>query len=218
MDILFASNNRGKFDELEKDFAVLDINLIFDGNLTLKEDSSLLLENSLEKAISAVEQKNIIALGDDSGLFIEALDYFPGVYSKRWLNTSDHGRNQEILNMMKNEKNRVAYLISRFTLVDLSGSIISKAVVKNKFDISTEEHGMYGFGYDSILVPNYIDLMNYEYYDQEQINKVIIMKQKIKENKLTIGDLTQEEKNLINNRGYIAKNISSDLNKYLLKK
>lgn len=77
IDILFASNNKGKYDELVEDFKNVGINLIYDGNLELHEDAETLRENSMEKAIQASVQKNMYSLSDDSGVFIEALDYFP---------------------------------------------------------------------------------------------------------------------------------------------
>lgn len=69
VDILFASNNKGKYDELVTDFKDVGINLIYDGNLELHEDAETLRENSWEKAIQASIQKNMYALSDDSRSF-----------------------------------------------------------------------------------------------------------------------------------------------------
>lgn len=43
IDVLFASNNKGKYDELVKDLREKGINLIYDGKLTLKEQEETLI-------------------------------------------------------------------------------------------------------------------------------------------------------------------------------
>ena len=102
-----------------------------------------------------------MTLSDDSGVFIEVLDYFPGVYSRRWAGEpqDDKFRNDAILDRMQNEKERTAYLISRFTLMDTDFSILGTYAVKNKFTVSYEEKGEHGFGYDKILLNFFINFI-----------------------------------------------------------
>lgn len=190
--ILFASNNRGKYDELVQDFYTVGFELVYDGNLNLPETSNRLSENAYTKAAAAAKEKGMVALGDDSGIFIEALDYFPGVYSRRWFGdeNDDHSRNQQILRLMKDEDDRTAYLISRFSLVDPNGKELFNTKVENKFYISREELGTNGFGYDNILIPS-----------EEMVKRINTT------DCFTIGTYTQEEKNIINNRGRIAKEL-----------
>ena len=52
--------------------------------LDLPETSELLFENARIKAIAAAKHSGMYALGDDSGVFVEAIDWFPGVHSRRW--------------------------------------------------------------------------------------------------------------------------------------
>ena len=59
-DILFASNNKGKYYELVNDFNAVGINLIYDGTLDLKESAKTLKDISKEKARQAVEQKHMM--------------------------------------------------------------------------------------------------------------------------------------------------------------
>ena len=87
--ILFASNNRGKYDELAKDFSAAGLDLVFYADiglpkLNLPEDYEILAENAREKAVAAATVTGYYALGDDSGVFISCLDGFPGVHSRRW--------------------------------------------------------------------------------------------------------------------------------------
>lgn len=218
IDILFASNNKGKYNELVEDFKAVGINLIYDGNLTLKESAQTLKGTSLEKAYQAVEQRHMMSLSDDSGVFIEVLDYFPGVHSRRWAGAADDDeyRNEAVLDMMNGETERDAYLISRFTLVDANLNVLGKYSVKNKFTISSTEKGTYGFGYDKILVPSsdmlnrYISDGSYSTEDYEYVSKLNFAN-RIEDQQMTIAELTQPEKNDICNRGRIAKEVKRTL-------
>lgn len=204
-DILFASHNIGKYDELSAAFKDEGMNLIFYTDINMKlelpEDSEILAENAFQKASAAAKQTGYYALGDDSGIFISALDGFPGVHSRRWsgAENDDAGRNERILNLMKDEPDRDVYLISRFSLVNPNGEEIYKTVVKNKFTVSFSEVGKAGFGYDSILIPDLMNVMNSNLPYERKFD--------IACNKRTIAELTQDEKNAINNRGRIAKEI-----------
>ena len=210
-DILFASHNRGKYDELVDDFANEGINLIFYADAGLPEiyfpeNSEILAENAFEKAAAAAAQTGYYSLGDDSGIFISALDGFPGVHSRRWTGSDvdDKYRNEKIIELLKDEEDRSVHLISRFSLVDPNGKQIYKTVVNNEFTIADSIYGSSGFGYDSILIPSIENVLNSS-LDKERKFEILI-------NKYTIADCSQEEKNAINNRGRIAKEIKNALN------
>jgi len=211
LEVLFASHNKGKIDELTKDFNEQGIDLKLYTDVTsekfeIPEDSEILAVNANEKASVVANHTGYFSLGDDSGVFIEALDYFPGVHSRRWSGSDDDdlGRDKQIINLMKDEENRNVYLISRFSLVDETGDEICKTYIKNKFEISYEIKGNNGFGYDPILIPS-----------KDAINSAIgisdLRKEEIISNQLTIACLTQDEKNAINNRGRIASDIKKAL-------
>lgn len=147
----------------------------------------------------------MIALGDDSGVFIHALDGFPGVHSRRWTGAEadDKLRNKKIVGYMLDEDDKTATLISRFSLVDTEGNQIFKTVVKNRFTIADRIVGDKGFGYDSILIPDpsyVISAYNHGKLTWERVGEII-------NQKLTIAELTQYEKNVINYRGRIAAEI-----------
>lgn len=222
IDILFASNNKGKYDELVYDFKNAGINLIFDGSLTLHEEGDTLVENSREKAIQASAQRNMYALSDDSGVFVEALDFFPGAHSRRWAGTEkeDDLRNEKVLEMMDSEPDRDAYLISRFTLVNPQQEVIGRYAVKNKFTVSTEEKGDLGFGYDKILEPSPDMLKDYANRcpafsrDSYTYGEWMSLAEKIEKDHMTVAQLTQGEKNAICNRGRIAEEVKKTLEYY----
>lgn len=158
------------------------------------------------------------------GVFIEALDYFPGVHSRRWAgnDSDDELRNEKILEMMDGEKDRDAYLISRFTLVSPNQDALGKYVVKNKFLVSDSEKGENGFGYDRILQPSKEMINDYmkacPAYSREDYTYKIwsSLADKIEKEKLVIAELTQDEKNAICNRGKIASEVKETLDFYTI--
>lgn len=104
---------------------------------------------------------------------------------------------------MKDEKDKSATLISRFSLVNEKGEEIYRTVVKNGFTISDRVVGNSGFGYDSILIPDTERVI--EAFKNKKLNGERALE--IIDDSLTIAELTQSEKNAINYRGKIAKEI-----------
>lgn len=145
---------------------------------------------------------------------LSGLDYFPGVHSRRWNGDSedDQGRNEKILKIMENESNRNVYLISRFSLCNTDEELF-KTFVKNTFHLSKEIRGNNGFGYDSILIPDPTYLITSIKGKTDKISDTRIEDIFLKsfDRNITIAELTQEEKNAINNRGRIAREIAEFL-------
>jgi non-canonical purine NTP pyrophosphatase (RdgB/HAM1 family) len=187
--LLLASNNEGKYKELVDAFAKEGIELIFDGKLDLIENSPTLELNAITKAQSAAKQKNMFALSDDTGFFIPALDYFPGVHANRWMEGSWKDKRDAILKMMDGKTDRRAFLLNKFALSDPNGNILNIYEVKNWYEIGYEDHvnpEHPTFGYNPILI------IQGRY----------------------VGDLTQEERNFIKNRGRHAAEIKKELLSY----
>lgn len=208
--IVFASNNKDKWLELVEDFKKQNIELILsEKHLDLEEDEMTLVSNSFSKAKSAARATGMMALGDDSGIAIDALDWFPGVYSRRWYGTpaDDIGRCAKILELMEGEKNRTVYLVSRFILTDENGNRIFSTAVRNQFKLAEKIEGNHGFGYDRILIPIWSNV-----FKAAEEGRISLERAKeIAESNSSIGMLSQEEKNAINNRGRIALEIRNFL-------
>ena len=85
--LVIATHNAGKrreFDELLRPF---DLTLLGAAALDLEEPEetgSTFRDNALLKARAAARASGLVALSDDSGLCVEALDGAPGIYSARW--------------------------------------------------------------------------------------------------------------------------------------
>ena len=101
MDLVLASGNAGKLAELAQ--------LLGDRGLTLRAQSEFgvedveetgltFVENALLKARNAARATGLPALGDDSGLCVDALGGAPGLYSARYAGPGgDAARNIERL-------------------------------------------------------------------------------------------------------------------------
>ncbi|TDJ23695.1 MAG: RdgB/HAM1 family non-canonical purine NTP pyrophosphatase [Gammaproteobacteria bacterium] len=85
--IVLASNNQGKLAELRALFEPWDVALLNQAEIGIEpaaENAPTFLENALTKARHAAERSGHPAIGDDSGLVVEALGGAPGIYSARF--------------------------------------------------------------------------------------------------------------------------------------
>ena len=87
MKLVLASGNRGKLAEMDAILADLGIEPVAQGALGIDdvdETGTTFVENALLKARHASRVARLPALGDDSGLCVDALDGGPGLYSARY--------------------------------------------------------------------------------------------------------------------------------------
>ena len=92
--LLIATHNAGKLAEFRELFTPLGLVLISAGDLHLdepEETGTTFVENARLKAHTAAKASGMIALADDSGLSVDALEGEPGVYTADWAATP-HGR------------------------------------------------------------------------------------------------------------------------------
>jgi XTP/dITP diphosphohydrolase len=85
--IVIATHNRGKLEEFRQIFAPFGVDAVSAGQLGLPEPAeteSTFRGNARIKALSAMQVSGLIALSDDSGLCVDALDGAPGVYTADW--------------------------------------------------------------------------------------------------------------------------------------
>jgi XTP/dITP diphosphohydrolase len=85
--LVLASGNRGKLVELRGILASLDMDLVAQSELGIddvEETGLSFVENALLKARNAARASGLPALGDDSGLCVDALGGAPGLYSARY--------------------------------------------------------------------------------------------------------------------------------------
>lgn len=156
MKICFASNNPHKLkevrDKLGNAFEIVSLE-----DLGCKEDiaetGDTLAENSLIKAQYVFDKYGLSCFADDTGLEVAALNGKPGVKSARY--ASEAAISQEnvdkLLFEMKNKTQREAQFRTVMTLI-LDGKTL-QFEGKVEGEITKEERGEGGFGYDSIFLP-----------------------------------------------------------------
>lgn len=85
--LVIATHNAGKLAEFRQLFESFALELTSAGELGLpepEETGTSFVENARIKAHAAATASGILALADDSGLCVDALDGDPGVYTADW--------------------------------------------------------------------------------------------------------------------------------------
>ncbi len=85
--IVIATHNKGKLEEFTELFAPYGMNVVSAGALDLaepEETENTFVGNARIKAQAAMKATGLIALADDSGLCVDALNGEPGVYTADW--------------------------------------------------------------------------------------------------------------------------------------
>ena len=159
--ILLATGNQDKATELKAmlgaDFEVqtmrdfgIDMDIIEDG-LTY-EANALIKVRALQPY---VQGKDLIIMGDDSGLSVDCLNGAPGIYSARY--AGDHvsyaDNNQKLLQEMADvpEENRGAAFITAIAMILPDGrELTCEGLVRGK--IAFDYCGAGGFGYDPLFI------------------------------------------------------------------
>lgn len=149
MKLKVITSNPGKVAEFQKAFADLGIEMVHD-RIPYDEIQTADLEEVVRKGMEEIRSKgytNFII--DDSGMFVDALGGFPGVYSAYVQKTVG---NDGVLKLMENVENRKATFKCCIGC-DVNGETI---IVTGKCDgvILDEARGDGGFGYDPIFSPD----------------------------------------------------------------
>ena len=188
MNLVLASNNRGKLAELQALFAGLDMILISQSSFGVTEAEEpyrTFVENALTKARHASQSTGLPAIADDAGLCVDAFGGLPGVdtafYATQFgYEKGDANNVTALLEQLKGQSNRRAALVS--TLVALRSKDDPEpliAVGRAVGEITEKPIGDNGFGFDPVM---YIP----------QLGK-------------TFAQLSDSEKNAISHRGRAAQ-------------
>lgn len=97
--LLVASHNAGKIAEIRDLCGPLGIEVTSAAQLGLpepEEPGDTFEANAATKALAAARASGLIALSDDSGLEVDALDGAPGVYTADWATLADGSRDFEV--------------------------------------------------------------------------------------------------------------------------
>ncbi len=156
--IIAATHNPGKARELA---ALLDgrFTVLSAGEMGLPEPDeteTTFAGNALLKARAAAQASGQIALADDSGLSVRALDGAPGIYSARWAGPSKDfteamAKVEERLEEAGAE-DRAAWFTCALAVAWPDGPAVV-VVGEVHGELAFPPRGERGFGYDPIFVP-----------------------------------------------------------------
>ncbi|MBI4307933.1 MAG: XTP/dITP diphosphatase [Chloroflexi bacterium] len=105
--LLLATNNAGKVREYQALLRGVPFELVTPAQVgitrVVEETGATLEENAILKARACAQAGNLLALADDSGLFVDALGGEPGVRTARYAgeNASDAERNAYLLRKLE---------------------------------------------------------------------------------------------------------------------
>ncbi len=180
MKAVLASNNPGKLKEMNAILSSLGMEVISQReagyDLDVEENGTTFEENSYLKAHAACQASGMIAIADDSGLVVDALDGGPGVYSARYgtPDLDDAGRTALLLKNMEGQENRACRFVSVITCCFPDGrKLVARGTCEGQ--VGYAPAGENGFGYDPIFY--------------------------IPEKGKTFAQLSPEEKNAMSHRG-----------------
>jgi XTP/dITP diphosphohydrolase len=157
--LIVASHNQGKVREIKALLGPHGIEPVSAGELKLsepEETGATFAANAELKARAAADAGHHPALADDSGLWVQALDGAPGIYSARWAGPKKDFR----LAMARVERE-----LRKKKATDLSAKFVcALALALPQGEIKTFEgevhgrltfppRGNLGFGYDPIFIP-----------------------------------------------------------------
>jgi len=167
MKIILATQNQGKIRELQEllvdeDIEVLSLKDIADWE-DVEENGETFADNAALKARAAVKKTGLVALADDSGLEVDALEGAPGVFSARFAGEpkDDERNNDKLLQLLETvaDDKRVARFRCALVVATPEGKeFLTEGTVEGQ--ILTQRRGSDGFGYDPLFyVPEYAQTM-----------------------------------------------------------
>jgi XTP/dITP diphosphohydrolase len=199
MDIVLATRNKKKVEEIRRITADLPINVLSLDDFPLcpetVEDRDSFEGNAVKKAVEVAQCTGKNALADDSGLAVDALGGAPGVYSARYDQEAKSGNDPKnylkLLNDLKNipAEERTAQFVCCLALAYPDGrtrTFFGHA----RGRIGYEPRGKKGFGYDPVFLP--------EGFDR------------------TFAEMTAEEKDSLSHRGKAIEKLAEFLHSFSL--
>ena len=153
------------------------------------EDGQTFFDNALIKARAAQAQTGLaMAVADDSGLCVDALDGAPGIYSARWAGEhgNDAANNERLMREMEGVADEARTARFHSSVVLVRGDEVLRGDGDCEGVIGHEPRGEHGFGYDPLFLP------------AETPGR-------------TMAELTLDEKNQISHRFHALEDLASKL-------
>ena len=179
MDLIIASNNKGKILEIEQMLKGLDLSVKSMGEVgfdtDIDETGTTFEENAMLKARYIFDRTDeAIVIADDSGLCVDSLGGAPGVYSARYGGggLTDGERYQLLLKAIDSvqRSEKTARFVCVIAVILPNGnSFTVKGICEG--EITDRPYGENGFGYDPVFyLPQYERTM--AQLDMEEKNRI----------------------------------------------
>ena len=194
MKIILASNNKSKMREFRELLAGTDAETVSQRDagcdFEVEETGTTFEENAFLKANAVMHATGCIAVADDSGLVVDALNGEPGIYSARYgygHEASDEARNEYLLKRLGDEKQHSARFVCCICCCLPDGNTIT-ARGECEGEILDAPRGSNGFGYDPLFRP-----LGYD---------------------VSMAELSADEKNAISHRGKAMREFIEKFKRY----
>lgn len=161
--LLVATQNKGKLAEYRDLLADLPVQILGTADVGLAEfdvdeSGTTFEDNARLKAIGYANASGLLAIADDSGLAVDALDGRPGVYSARYggAGLDDAGRRRLLLDEMRDieDSRRGARFVCVIAVSEPNGGRFISAPGYCVGRVLRDERGTGGFGYDRLFLPD----------------------------------------------------------------
>ncbi len=165
-DILLASGNKGKVNELKEMLAPLGLNVVPQSEFNVEEvpeTGTTFVENAIIKARHASRVTGLPCIADDSGLEVAALNGAPGIYSSRFAgeDATDGTNIDKLLSQLDGieENKRQARFVCVLVFMRHADDP-TPIICQGSWDgvISTQRQGEHGFGYDPVFFQPQLNL------------------------------------------------------------
>jgi XTP/dITP diphosphohydrolase len=158
--IVLATRNRHKLDELRRILAAYDVELVsldeYPDVPDVAETGATFADNAILKAQAVASATGLVAVADDSGISVEALNGMPGVLSARW--AGRHGDDAANLRLVlaqvgdvPDERRGAAFVCAAAACTPDGRVVLAEGRVEGT--LIRAARGANGFGYDPIFVP-----------------------------------------------------------------
>ena len=159
-ELIVASRNKGKVGEIKELLADLPFKvtslLDYPHIPEIIEDGKTYRANALKKAREVALATGKMAMSDDSGIEVKALDNAPGIYSARFAGeaASEKARNKKLFALLKGVPMHKRQARYRCMIALVNGKGQELGVVQGTCSgyVTTRDIGTNGFGFDPLFL------------------------------------------------------------------
>jgi XTP/dITP diphosphohydrolase len=158
--VVLATHNAHKVDEIRRILASTDVELVgldeFPDIGDVAETGATFAENALLKAHATAQETGLVAIADDSGIAVDALNGMPGVLSVYWAGRArDDAANLRLvleqIEDVPDDRRGAAFVCAAAAATPDGRDVVVEGRVEGT--LARAPRGAGGFGYDPIFVP-----------------------------------------------------------------